>query len=289
MLVELRGQRTLIVADLPDGPPPAAAPDAAAVHEVLAAHLTRPLAFFDLRWASLYHTHRRLVPRFSEGRCFLVGDAAHLCSPLGGEGMCSGILDGASLAWKLSAVLRRGGRPCLLDAYDAERQAAARQVLASSEAMVDFYYGLAGMAAAGAPLVPPPADPVTHVTSPSMLDVAFPDSPLLAAHGAPACDDGPRPGCRFPDRTLLNGCLHHLLVYGSAEWDRARFAARWGATLEIVDGERICSAARAGVAADGALLVRPDGYVGFQAQSWTPAARAALDELLARQFVPARA
>lgn len=285
MLVELPDARTLVVADLPDGDLPAVAPDLDAVRSALAAHLTRPFAIDDLRWSSMYHTHRRLVPRFAQGRCCLAGDAAHLCSPLGGEGMNSGLLDGASLAWQLAAVLRRGGRPRLLDGYHHERHAVAAQVLASSEAMAEFYYALVAMAAAGRPLVVPPADPSRHVTSPAMLDLTFPDSPLVGSHGSAANGDGPRPGSRFPERTRLGGCAHHLLVYGDApDWERAAFAARWGAVLEIVDGERVCPPQRAGVGPGGAVLVRPDGYVGFQAQAWTAAAREALEELLAQQF-----
>lgn len=287
MLAELPGGRTLVVVDLPDGELSTAPPTLAALRDALALHLTRPLAISDLRWTSMYHTHRRLVPRFAEGCCFLAGDAAHLCSPLGGEGMCSGILDGASLAWQLAAVLRGTGRPDLLDGYHAERHAVARQVLASSEAMSDYYYALVAMAAAGAPLREPPPDRGRHVTSPAMLDVGFPASPLVGAHGAP-CGDGPRPGFRFPARTRLGGGQHHLLVYGAArEENTARFATRWAQVLELADGDAICPAARAGVGRDGAVLVRPDGYIGFQAQAWNAGAEAALEALLARHFVPA--
>ena len=287
MIAELPDDRTLLVADLPDGDVPADAPGLTAIRRTLAAHLRQPLAVVDLRWASMYHTHRRLVPRFSEGRCFLAGDAAHLCSPFGGEGMNSGILDGASLAWMLGAVLRRGGRPRLLDGYHHERRAVADQVLASSEAMYDFYYGLVRMAVAGTPLAPPPADPSRQVTSPAMLDLAFPESPLVDAHGAPASGGGPHPGARFPERTRLGGCQHHLLVYGGApDWNRVEFAARWSRVLEVVDGERICPSERAGVGPAGAVLVRPDGYVGFQAQAWTAAAQDAFEAHFGQQFAP---
>lgn len=288
MLVELPGERTLLVADLPDGEIPADAPGPIAIRRALAGHLRRPFEVADVRWSSMYHTHRRMVPRFAEGRCCLAGDAAHLCSPLGGEGMNSGILDGASLAWQLAGVLRHRGRPRLLDGYHHERRAVARQVLGSSEAMYEHYYALVRMAVAGAPLAEPVADPAPRVTSPAMLDLAFPDSPLAGAHGEPATGEGPRPGSRFPERTRLGGCLHHLLVYGHApDWNRAAFAARWSAVLQIVAGERICPPEQAGVGSDGAVLVRPDGYVGFQAQAWTAAARDAFEGHFGEQFAPA--
>lgn len=291
MIAELPRGRTLIVADLPDCEIPAAAPTLDAVRSALACHLTQPFEIADLRWASMYHTHRRLVPRFSDGRCFLAGDAAHLCSPLGGEGMNSGILDGASLAWKLAAVLRRNGKPSLLEAYHHERYAIAQQVLASSAAMHDFYFALVGMAGSGQPLLaPPPANPERPVTSPAMLDLAFPDSPILGCHGAAANGAGPRPGSRFPARTQLTGCAHHLLVYGQSNaWDPARCADRWRGALEILAGESICPSELAGVSRRGAVLVRPDGYIGFQAQMWTPEAQDAFDDFFTRQFAPATA
>ncbi len=290
MIVELPFGRTLLVADLPDGDIPAATPTLDDVRSALGSHLTRPFEVDDLRWASMYHTHRRLVPRFSEGRCFLAGDAAHLCSPLGGEGMNSGILDSASLAWKLAAVLRRNGKPNLLDAYHHERQAIARQVLASSEAMHNFYFTLVALARSGAPIAEPSASPDHRVTSPTMLDLAFPDSPILGCHGATTNGDCPRPGSRFPARTRLTGCLHHLLVYGQPTgWDRAQCSERWGNRLEIVAGETICSPELAGVSRRGAVLVRPDGYIGFQAEAWTADAHGAFEAYFTQQFEPATA
>ena len=287
MVVQLPADRTLLVTDLPEGEMPAAAPGLDAVRNALACHLTAPFEISDLRWASMYHTHRRMAPKFSEGPCFLAGDAAHLCSPLGGEGMNSGILDGASLAWKLGAILRRNGKRSLLEAYHPERNEIARQVLASSEAMHEFYYALVAMAVAGKPLAEPPAARDRNVTSPAMLDLAFHNSPIVGFHGSAAQGEGPRPGSRFPERTRLRGCLHHLLVYGSAEGHSEHFADRWSGTLDVLRGEAICPPELAGVSPRGAALIRPDGYIGFQAQTWDVEARDALDGFLDRQFAPA--
>ena len=63
----------------------------------------------DVNWFSVYKVHSRAVTRFSEGRCFLVGDSAHIHTPAGTQGMNTGIQDGYNLAWKLDLVLRRQG------------------------------------------------------------------------------------------------------------------------------------------------------------------------------------
>ncbi|MFZ4776292.1 MAG: FAD-dependent monooxygenase [Terrimicrobiaceae bacterium] len=287
MTIELPDGRSLVLTDLPESSSPAVPPVIDDVREALTAHLNRPFEVSDLRWASVYRMHRRMSPKFSEGRCFLAGDAAHISSPLGGEGLNAGILDGASLAWMLAAVLRRGGKPDLLDAYGVERQEVARQALASSDAMHGYYDALVEMAVAGKPLAEPPDDPTRIVKSGSMLDITLGESPILGFYGSALGRRSLKPGCRFPARTKLSGGLHQLLVYHSAEaWDQETFAKRWADALEIVDGDSICPPEVSGVSASGAILVRPDGYVGFQAEKWNEEARNALDGLLEIQFSP---
>jgi 2-polyprenyl-6-methoxyphenol hydroxylase-like FAD-dependent oxidoreductase len=285
MTIELPNGRSLILTDLPDKEMPDVTPRLDDVRTAIAAHLNSPFEVYDLRWASMYRMHRRMSPKFSKGRCFLVGDAAHICSPLGGEGLNAGILDGASLAWMLAAVLRRGGKPILLEAYEPERQEIARQILTSCDAKHGYYDSLIAMAAEGKPLSEPPDDPTRKVTSGSMLDLALFQSPIIGFYGSALGVRSLRPGCRFPERTRLSGCLHHLLVYaGSQEWDDSSFAARWAGVLTILDGHLICPPEQAGVSAGGAVLIRPDGYVGFQAEKWSPEARNALDGFLDIQF-----
>ena len=118
-----------------------------------------------------------------------------------------------------------------------------------------------------------------------MLDLELFQSPIIGFYGSALGVRSLRPGCRFPERTRLSGCLHHLLFYGGVqEWDHTGFAARWADVLTIVDGHSICPPELGGVSAGGAVLIRPDGYVGFQAEKWNPEARSALDELLNVQF-----
>lgn len=279
MVADLPEGRSLLVLDVPDEQH-LENPTAADLEAALANHLSAPLPVHDVRWVACYKTHRRMSPKFREGRCFLAGDAAHLCSPFGGEGMNSGLLDAASLAWQLSSVLRRGGRPVLLDAYETERQEVARQVLASSESMSDFYFAMVDLVRRGEPLEPSPPDPNKRGTSTHMLDVSMGGSPLLGSHGPPSATDGLRPGVRFPARTRLTGPLHHLLVPDGTKPDAA-FTDRWSHVLEAAPS------ASCGWHDDGGLtLVRPDGYVSFVAATSDAGAWDALDGHLHAQFAP---
>ncbi|MBV9687232.1 MAG: FAD-dependent monooxygenase, partial [Alphaproteobacteria bacterium] len=83
--------------------------------------LTR-LRLADPRWTAVFRIHRRKAGQFRQGHVFLLGDAAHIHSPVGGQGMNMGIQDAFNLAWKLSRVIRNIGDPKLLDSYEAERK-----------------------------------------------------------------------------------------------------------------------------------------------------------------------
>jgi 2-polyprenyl-6-methoxyphenol hydroxylase-like FAD-dependent oxidoreductase len=85
------------------------------------------------RWSSLWRANIRLVARYRAGRVFLAGDAAHIHSPAGGQGMNTGIQDAHNFGWKLAAVAE-GASPALLDSYEAERRPVAAGVLALSNA-----------------------------------------------------------------------------------------------------------------------------------------------------------
>ena len=88
-------------------------------------------------WASLYRTNIRMAERFREMRAFLAGDAAHVHSPAGGQGLNTSIQDAYNLAWKLAAVL--GGAPAqLLDSYEDERLPVAARVLGISTRLHDL-------------------------------------------------------------------------------------------------------------------------------------------------------
>jgi hypothetical protein len=86
-----------------------------------------------VNWFSTYRVHHRVAARFREGRAFLVGDAGHVHSPVGGQGMNTGIGDAVNLAWKLAGVLRGRADASLLDSYEPERIAFARRLVATTD------------------------------------------------------------------------------------------------------------------------------------------------------------
>ncbi|WP_405892349.1 FAD-dependent oxidoreductase [Streptomyces sp. NBC_01527] len=92
----------------------------------------------DARWISRFHSDERQVPAYRTGRVFLAGDAAHVHSPAGGQGMNTGLQDAANLSWKLATVLRghAADPEALLDSYHAERHPVGTKVLRSSGALV---------------------------------------------------------------------------------------------------------------------------------------------------------
>lgn len=96
--------------------------DLAEMQRGLEAAIALPVTLSDPVWVTRYRAHHRHVDRYAKGRCFVAGDAAHIHSPAGGQGMNTGLQDAANLAWKLAAVLRHGADPALLDSYDAERR-----------------------------------------------------------------------------------------------------------------------------------------------------------------------
>jgi 2-polyprenyl-6-methoxyphenol hydroxylase-like FAD-dependent oxidoreductase len=86
-----------------------------------------------VNWFSTYHVHHRVAAHFRAGRAFLLGDAAHIHSPVGAQGMNTGLGDAINLAWKLAAVLKRRAPERILDTYEPERIAFARRLIATTD------------------------------------------------------------------------------------------------------------------------------------------------------------
>ena len=109
--------------------------DEADVREVLDRAMGREVGVQEIGWASRFHCDERQIEQYRHGRTFFAGDAAHVHSPVGGQGMNTGIQDAINLAWKLDAVLG-GATEELLDTYHQERHPVGRRALRTSGAMM---------------------------------------------------------------------------------------------------------------------------------------------------------
>ena len=99
------------------------------------------LEISNVEWFSTYKVHSRRVNKFSEGRGFVAGDAAHIHSPAGAQGMNTGIGDAYNLAWKMAFVIKGIAAENLLDTYNEERLANAKRLLDSTDRIFEFAAG----------------------------------------------------------------------------------------------------------------------------------------------------
>jgi 2-polyprenyl-6-methoxyphenol hydroxylase-like FAD-dependent oxidoreductase len=226
-----------------------------------------------VNWFSTYKVHHRLTEHFRHGRVFLLGDAAHIHSPAGGQGMNTGIGDAINLAWKLKAVLHGDADDRLLDSYENERMAFARTLVETTDRVFSFVSAEGGFAnfvrTRIAPLFVSAAYTVDAVrefmfrlVSQCMLN--YHGSPLSA--GAAGKVKG---GDRLPwaagaalDNYAPTGAVDwQLHVYGGAGDALSSWCKHAGLPLHVFDWERAHE--HAGLARDAAYLVRPDGYVAL--------------------------
>lgn len=108
------------------------------IQSVIKNSLETKIDFHDTKWFSVYRLHHRCVSKFRSGRCFLAGDAAHIHSPAGGQGMNTGLQDAYNFAWKLALVIKNVSGKQLLDTYNAERLPFAQRLVRTTDRFFGF-------------------------------------------------------------------------------------------------------------------------------------------------------
>jgi 2-polyprenyl-6-methoxyphenol hydroxylase-like FAD-dependent oxidoreductase len=226
-----------------------------------------------VNWFSTYHVHHRVTQHFRRGRVFLAGDAAHIHSPAGGQGMNTGIGDAINLAWKLAAVLRGRAGDALLDSYEAERIGFARRLVATTDRVFTFATGEGAFAnfvrTQIAPVVIPAAFSFQAVRKFAFRTV----SQTMLNYSGSALSSGKAGRVRGGDRlpwvktdsadnfASLATMDWQVHVYGSASPEITATCARRGMQLHVFDWQAEC--ATAGLSRDAVYLIRPDTYVAL--------------------------
>jgi 2-polyprenyl-6-methoxyphenol hydroxylase-like FAD-dependent oxidoreductase len=226
-----------------------------------------------VNWFSTYHVHHRVTQHFRKGRAFLLGDAAHIHSPAGGQGMNTGIGDAINLAWKLAAVVAGRAGDSLLDSYEAERIGFARRLVATTDRLFSFVTSEGRIAdilrTRVAPLLIPRVlafEPVREYMfrTVSQIMLNYRQGPLSRGtagqvHGGDrlpwAVVDG---ADNFATLATMNWQVH---VYGSASTELAAWCATQNVPLHIFDWRPAHE--MAGLARDALYLLRPDSYVAL--------------------------
>ena len=230
-----------------------------------------------VHWFSTYRVHHRVASHFRVGRVFLLGDAAHIHSPVGGQGMNTGIGDGVNLAWKLAMVVSGRAHERILDTYQSERIAFAQRLVATTDRAFTFASSDGPIARLVRVDVVPHLVPALFAREAarrylfrtiSQILVHYPDSALSVGkagdvHGG---DRLPWTGDNFEPLASLEWQVH---VYGTAT--AALEQACRDLALPLHRFAWSAKAESAGLKRDAVYLIRPDGYVALADASGEPA------------------
>ena len=239
--------------------------------------MPRPVTVSDPTWLANFRCHRRSASAYRRGRVLLAGDAVHIHTPAGGQGMNTGIMDAHNLGWKLALVAGGRSPDALLDSYGTERLPVAQDVLKLTHTLVR--YGTISH-----PVKRRVRDVVVPVLSRSPLIqrravgrlshvyVAYPPGPLARPDGGRG---RPGPGQRMPDvpvradgqlttlHRVLRGGRHVLLVPAHAASVLADPAlGPYREDLDVVTIDAGKAPGRGNSGTGPVILVRPDGHVG---------------------------
>ncbi|MFB9990430.1 FAD-dependent monooxygenase [Deinococcus oregonensis] len=262
--------------------------DADDLNSIFKTQLNTSATLLKVHQLQLYRLHRRLVSTYQHHNVFLAGDAAHLHSPAGGQGMNTGIGDAFNLSWKLSMVINGWAHPNLLDSYEPERKYVAQTVLNGSDKGFALEASKHPVMQIFNNYILPPLLRVAHkipyarrfnsrLFSQNWINYAKSPS-VAAANGS----RGLQPGARFPyikleagehqGRTtheLIRGLNHQLFVFSGSPESTAQIQSvlhTYALPIDVITIVPGCSSAyeTCGVNEPTMFLIRPDGHVAFR-------------------------
>jgi 2-polyprenyl-6-methoxyphenol hydroxylase-like FAD-dependent oxidoreductase len=220
--------------------------------DILTRAMSTDLGVREVGWKSRFHCDERQVAQYRHRRVFLAGDAAHVHSPMGGQGMNTGIQDAANLAWKIDAVLA-GADDTVLDSYHAERHPIGKRVLLQS-----------GLMARGVTLHPRVARGLRNLLAPRLLRLARVRDTVAGSFAGTTLryarhrSENPLAGTRGTQIPLVQGRLTELQRVGGFVFVREHGTHEVG-EVGVLQAERADSGP--------AVLVRPDGYIAWAGDS----------------------
>ncbi len=237
-----------------------------------------------VNWFSTYRVHHRVASLFAKGRSFILGDAAHIHSPVGGQGMNTGIGDAMNLGWKLAGVLRNGAPVSLLETYESERIPFARALVATTDRAFVVASSEGAIASfVRANVVPGVASALFGTTAMrrfifrtvSQTRINYHDSKL--SQGAAGSVRG---GDRLPWAELEGEARDNFVSLATLNWQLHSYGTPSAGVLELCKARGLpChvfpwgpSVEKAGFENGAAYLIRPDGYVAL-ADATSSAAR----------------
>ena len=226
-----------------------------------------------VNWFSTYHVHHRVTQHFRKRHAFLLGDAAHIHSPAGGQGMNTGIGDAINLAWKLAAVVAGRAPDALLDSYEAERIGFARRLVATTDRAFSFVTAEGRVADILRTRVAPVVIPRVVAFKPvrefmfrtiSQITLNYRGGPLSRGtaghvHGGDRLPWAPVDGAdNFAPLATMDWQIH---VHGSVSTELAAWCSARDVPLHVFGWQS--EHEKAGLARDALYLLRPDSYVAL--------------------------
>ncbi|STX27874.1 FAD dependent oxidoreductase [Legionella beliardensis] len=262
-----------------------------------------PGKLFDPAWISAFSIHHRQIDKYRYGHVFFCGDAAHIHSPMGGQGLNTGIQDTYNLAWKLNLVVKGYANESLLDTYHEERHPIAKAVLKKTDIMTKLFTIKNKTLITLRNKIASKLTSYDVITSPilqdlAQLDISYAKSSIVKAHGQKTrfklgefipllTLKSLRHRKALPLEKICQDTLHHVFVFLKAkEWNESidkklmALAKDYQDVLQVhlVITDALTSASelssvwidenyilqeRFNIKQSATLVIRPDKYIGF--------------------------